>query len=363
MSSTARAPTAAGAGADGVSRVDGPASADGPPRALMRLGTRGSALALAQARWVAGLLGEEGVEVVVIASGGDRDATGAAAEGSATADAPGGDKSRWVGALERALLDGEIDLAVHSAKDVPGELAAGLALFGAPARGAVEDVLCIARGARGDRSPRAGEAASGATAGGGLESLAPGARIGTSSLRRGAQLRAAREDLDVVELRGNVDTRLRRLADGELDAIVLARAGLQRLAREGEVGAVLDPTRFVPAPGQGTLALEGRAGDERARAVVEAITDATAFAALRAERALAQGLDASCATPLGAYAADAGCGCLYLRAWVGLPDGSRWIADELLGGFYDPEQLGRRVAERMLAVGAGELLGAVGEVY
>jgi hydroxymethylbilane synthase len=225
---------------------------------------------------------------------------------------------------------------------VPGELAEGLALLGAPARVAAEDVLC------------------GANA---LESLPEGARVGTSSLRRAAQLRAAREDLRVVALGGNVDTRLRRLGEGvDLDAIVLAHAGLLRLDRAAEVGAVLDPARFVPAPGQGVLALEGRAGDARVEAAVRAIGDADAFACLRAERAVAHELDASCHTPLGAHAMPAGCGCLNLRAWVGLPDGSAWVSDELLGGFYDPEELGRRVAERMKAAGAEEMLRRVEEM-
>jgi hydroxymethylbilane synthase len=290
----------------------------------MRIGTRGSALALAQANLVAQLLG--GSEVVTIATAGDRDATD-------------GDKSRWVLELERALSAGEIDLAVHSAKDVPGELAEGLELLGAPERAAPEDVLCGA---------------------GGLEQLAPGARVGTSSVRRAAQLLAAREDLEVVSMRGNVDTRLRKLREGDFDAIVLARAGLQRLGREQEIAAVLDPARFVPAPGQGALALEGRAADKGVRAAVEAITDPPALAALRAERAVAHALDASCNTPLGAHAYDYGCGCLHLRAWVGLPDGSAWVGDELLGGFYDPEELGRRVAERLLSAGADELLTEAG---
>jgi hydroxymethylbilane synthase len=301
----------------------------------MRIGTRGSALALAQAGHVAEQLAieagdDEAVELVTITTSGD----------STSSQAPPGnppaDKSRWVDTIEAALLAGEIDLAVHSAKDVPGELAEGLALLGAPARVAAEDVLC------------------GANA---LESLPEGARVGTSSLRRAAQLRATREDLRVVAIGGNVDTRLRRLGEGmDLDAIVLAHAGLLRLDRAAEVGAVLDPARFVPAPGQGVLALEGRAGDARVEAAVRAIGDADAFACLRAERALAHELDASCHTPLGAHAVPAGCGCLNLRAWVGLPDGSAWVSDELLGGFYDPEALGRRVAERMKAAGAEEML-------
>ncbi len=321
----------------------------------MRIGTRGSALALAQAHYVARLLG--GAEIVTITTSGDR--------------ASDGDKSRWVDTIELALQAGEIDLAVHSAKDVPGELAEGLELLGAPARADARDALCGAPG---------------------LEALPEGATVGTGSVRRAAQLRAAREDLRVVAIGGNVDTRLRHLGergepdDGDhLHAIVLARAGLQRLDREDELGAVLDPARFVPAPGQGVLALEGRARDSRVEEAVVAITDVHAFACLRAERAVASELGASCHTPLGAHAASAGGGGLHLRAWVGLPDGSAWIADELaetgidseetrtaripnstsaegaglpasVGGLYDPEALGRRVGERMKAVGAGELL-------
>ena len=325
----------------------------------LRIGTRGSALALTQAGDVKTLLAERcpglEAEITVVRVSGDsphddHDDQGAddtaGAGGSANPIATtsttepssagaGEDKRRWVDAIEDALLTGAIDLAVHSAKDVPGELADGLELLGAPPRAAVEDVLCGAED---------------------LDALSASARIGTSSLRRAAQLRAAREDLDVVTMGGNVDTRLRILAQGKFDAIVLARAGLHRLGREDAIGAVLDPARFVPAPGQGTLALEARAEDSSAREAVAAILDADTSACLLAERALASALNASCHTPLGAYAIPAGCGCLELRGWVGLPDGSTWIADELLGGFYDPVSLGRRVAERMDLAGAGDLL-------
>ncbi len=306
----------------------------------MRLGTRGSALALAQARWVAALLEPHSpaVEIVTITTTGDR--------GEA-----GGDKSRWVLELETALQSGEIDLAVHSAKDVPGELGEGLELFGAPARADVEDVLCMA----GVRTRTDASAGTG-TGTGTLDELPPGATVGTGSMRRAAQLLAVREDLQIVAIGGNVDTRLRKLGEGACDALILARAGLQRLGREDEVGAVLDPARFVPSPGQGTLALEGRADDDAPRAAVAAITDKDAFACLLAERALAQALGASCHTPLGAWARPAGCGCLELRAWVGLPDGSAWVSDELLGGFYEPRELGHRMGERMTLAGAGELL-------
>jgi len=288
----------------------------------MRIGTRRSALALAQAEQVAELLG--GAEIVPILTGGDR------AEG-------GPDKSRWVTELEQALLEGRVDVAVHSAKDLPTEVAPGLELLGSPVRAAAEDVLCGCPD---------------------LAALAPGARVGTSSLRRLAQLRAARADLEVLPLRGNVDTRLAKLAepDGGLAAIVLARAGLQRLGRSDEAGAVLDPVRFVPAPGQGALALEGRADDEASRVAVAGVNDAATFACLLAERALARELGADCDTPLGAHArADEDHG-LVLRAWVGLPDGSSWAADELAGRLADPAGLGRAVAGRLRAVGAEQLL-------
>ncbi len=293
----------------------------------MRLGTRRSALALAQAQLVAAMLG--GVEIVPLSTGGD---AGAGAE----------DKSRWVDGLERALLDGEIDLAVHSAKDLPGELAPGLDLLGAPARAGAEDALCGA---------------------GGLAALPSGARVGTSSLRRVAQLRSARADLAVVPVRGNVDTRLAKLGSPSenLDAIVLARAGLQRLGREAEASALLDPVHFVPAPGQGALALEGREDDDDARRAAQGITDVQALAALRSERALARALGADCHTPLGAHALAQGEG-LLLRGWVGVPDGSAWALDEQTGDATAPELLGERVAARLRAVGAEEILAQARDV-
>jgi len=284
----------------------------------MRIGTRASALALAQARAVLELLG--GGEIVPILTSGDRDS--AAADEHALA---GEDKSRWVAELEQALQRGEIDVAVHSAKDLPGELAEGLVLAGAPARAGAEDVLCGAEH---------------------LDALAAGARVGTSSIRRAAQLRAARADLTVVSMRGNVDTRLSKLGRGEYDAIVLARAGLQRLGREDAAGAVLDPAVFVPAPGQGTLALEARGGDAAAQEAIAAIIDAEAFAALLAERALARALDADCHTPLGGHATPWGGG-LRLRAWLALGESGDWAGDELEGEISDPEALGREVGARL----------------
>jgi hydroxymethylbilane synthase len=295
----------------------------------MRIGSRGSALALAQAELVAGLLGgaEAGIEVVPITTSGDRGVLV-------------GDKSRWVKELEAALLAGEVDAAVHSAKDVPMELPDGLALAAVPERVDPRDALCGAAS---------------------LDALPPGARVGTSSLRRAAGLRALRPDLEVTALHGNVDTRLRKLAKerGErgIAAIVLAVAGLERLGYAHEIGCALDG--LVPAPGQGTLVVETRAEDAATRKALGAIDDPHACACLAAERALARALGASCSTPLGAHAVLADDGAMTLRAFLGLPDGSAWLRDELsdpLGA--SPERLGEAVAERMRAAGADELLAA-----
>ena len=283
----------------------------------MRIGTRGSALALAQARQVADALG--GAELVPITTSGDR--------------AAGTDKERWVKEIDSALLRGEIDFAVHSAKDVPARLGEGLEIAATPARADPRDALCGAAS---------------------LDGLRQGARVGTSSLRREALLRAHRPDLEVVALRGNVDTRLRRLQEDGLDAIVLAYAGLQRLGRTGAAGAVLDPGEIVPAAGQGTLILTARAGDDAVRARVAAIDDPATAAALVAERALVRALDADCHTPVGAHAAPDGDGALRLRAFVGRADGSAWVRDELRGP--DPEALGAEVARRLRAAGADEIL-------
>ncbi|HEY8582026.1 MAG TPA: hydroxymethylbilane synthase [Capillimicrobium sp.] len=281
----------------------------------MRIATRASALALAQASSVADLLG--GAELVEVVTSGDRRR---AVE----------DKREWVVEIEDALERGDADLAVHSAKDVPAELPEGFALAGVPARAAPWDALCGA---------------------GSLDDLPEGARIGTSSVRRAAALRALRPDLRIVELRGNVDTRLRKLADGEADAIVLALAGLQRLGREDAVGCVLD--QLVPAPGQGTLLLEARLEHGTAREAAAGITDGEAMRALVCERALVRALGADCHTPVGAHAV--GGETLTLRAFVGKVDGSAWLRDEVSG--EDPEALGAECAQRLLAAGAGELLG------
>ena len=281
----------------------------------MRIGTRGSALALAQAGWVAERLGAD-VEIVTITTLGDR-------------GAEIGDKSRWVSELEAALLDGRIDIAVHSAKDVPTQLSEGLELVAIPERADPRDAICGARS---------------------LAELPADARVGTSSLRRAAQIRAVRDDLDVTSVRGNVDTRLRKLSEGQFDAIVLALAGLQRLGRADEAGGVL--AELVPAAGQGALAIEARVGAVPAQ-LLAAVSDPDATACVTAERELVGALDASCNTPVGAHASPLGAGGLELVAWVGLPDGSAWISDRQTG---DAADVGRAVAQRLLRAGAGELL-------
>ena len=289
---------------------------------------------MAQAHWVAERLHGE-VELVPISTSGDQPSTsrGQTPLGRSRVGAPP-DKSRFVKELEEALLAGDIDLAVHSAKDVPADLPRGLVIVAVPERADARDAICGADS---------------------LDDLPEGAVVGTASLRRRATLLALRSDLDVRELRGNVDTRLCRLADGDFDAIVLAQAGLDRLGR-GEEGAPLDPGAFVPAPGQGCLLLEGCDADQAAIDACAGLTDMAANACLIAERWLVRRLGATCNTPVGAHAVEAG-ETLTLTAFVGLPDGSRWIRDELQVPYDTPADApGLRVAERMLAAGAAELL-------
>jgi hydroxymethylbilane synthase len=282
----------------------------------LRIATRSSALALTQAGMVAELLG--GAELVEVSSDGEP-----------------GDKSRFVRAVERALLDGRADLGVHSAKDLPGEEVEGLEIAAVPPR---EDPTDAWIGA-----------------GSSLEDAPEGARVGTVSLRRRAQLLAMRPDLRILDLNGNVDTRLRKLAEGDYDAIILAAAGLRRLGREGEIGFTIPADRMVPAAGQGALAVQVRTGDEETAAAARAIGDSAAFAELRAERACFTRLDASCSTPIGVHARVSG-ESLRIGAFVGLPDGGEWIRDELDADSADSEAAGKALAKRLLGAGAAELL-------
>ena len=274
----------------------------------MRIATRGSALALAQATWVAERLTEEATLVPLVTSGDRRRAVD--------------DKREWVVELEDALLRGDADLAVHSAKDVPVVVAAGLELIAAPVRASPFDVLCGAPS---------------------LDALPEGARVGTASLRRASQLLARRPDLRVVELRGNVDTRLRKLDAGEADAIVLAAAGLERLGRSAAPDAQLD---LVPAAGQGTLMIEARAGDITAREATAHLRDEATQFAPATERSVIAALGADCRSAVGVHAEGE-----RVRAFVGAVDGSAWIADEVEG-----EEGAGELASRLLSVGAAELL-------
>lgn len=284
----------------------------------MRIATRGSALALAQAGQVAELLG--GAELVTVSSDGEP-----------------GDKSRFVRGVEQALLGGEADIGVHSAKDLPAELTGGLLLAAVPKREDPRDAWI--------------------GAGSSLDDAPEGARVGTASLRRRAQLLAARPDLEVRELHGNVDTRLRKLAEGELDAIVLAVAGLRRLGRAEEISFPLPSESMTPAAGQGSLLLQTRDGDEDALRAVDPIVDEAALRELTAERTVVALLHATCASPIGVHAeVDPQNDRMRMDAFVGLPDGSEWIRDRVEGDSTEPTALGAELAQRLLATGARDIL-------
>ncbi len=293
----------------------------------LRLATRGSALALAQAGQVAEILG--GAELVEVSSDGEV-----------------GDKARFVRGVERALLEGDAEIGVHSAKDVPAEMPEGLVIAAVPVR---EDPADVWIGV-----------------GGSLDDVPEGARVGTASLRRRAQLLAARPDLEVGELHGNVDTRLRKLGEGELDAIVLAAAGLRRLGRESEASFAIPAETMTPAAGQGALVLQARSDDADALEAAAAIGEETALRELTAERAVVALLDATCATPIGVHAqmsdtagntaSSGGRDTLVVEAFVGLPDGSEWIRDRVEGEAEEPAAAGALLAERLLSAGARDIL-------
>jgi len=278
-------------------------------RPPLRIGTRGSPLALYQARAVAGLIarldphhaGEAAPEIVVIRTSGDR------IQDRRLADLGG--KALFTKEIERALTEGEIDLAVHSAKDVETDLAPGTVLAAVLPREDVRDAL-IAPGCRS------------------LADLPRGAVVGTASLRRQSQLLRARPDVRVVLLRGNVDTRLGKLAAGEVQATFLAAAGLNRLGKAEHIDALLDPTEMLPAGGQGAIAVQARDGDMVALALLSLLNDPAAAAEVRAERALLAALGGSCYTPVAALARADVRGHLTLSARVLRPDGSElWQAD------------------------------------
>jgi hydroxymethylbilane synthase len=302
----------------------------------LRLGTRRSALAMAQAGRVADALRGKGHEValVEVVTDGDR---------SPASLTELGGTGVFVTELRRQLLGGAIDIAVHSLKDLPTAAAEDLVVAAVPLREDARDAL-VSR----DRTP--------------LNQLAQGATVGTGSPRRAAQLRALGLGLHVVAIRGNVDTRLRRVAAGDLDAVVVAAAGLARLGRLDEAAELLDPGQLLPAPGQGALAVECRADDESlVDGVRRALDDVATRAAVTAERAVLAALEAGCTAPVGALAdvavGDTGDDEIYLRAAVTAVDGSRAVRLSITGPVADGERLGRQLAADLLDAGAAELIG------
>lgn len=300
-------------------------------RSVLRIGTRGSKLALWQAEWVVKRLELAGVksEVVTIATRGDRESAGPIA-------ALGGE-GVFTKELQKAVLDGRIDLAVHSLKDLPTEEVKGLALAAVPLRDSPHDALVSRHGKR-------------------LVDLPQEARIGTGSLRRRCQLLHLRADLQMLDIRGNVETRLAKLDDTKYEAIILAEAGLDRLGLAGRATEILSPSVMLPAVGQGALAIETRAGDRPTREIVARIDDEEVHQSVLAERALLATLRGGCLAPIAAWGRIEDDGRLHLSACVLSSDGSRRLATDLLGNAADAVTIGRHAAEQLLDQGAEKLI-------
>ena len=302
--------------------------------ATLRLGTRGSALARTQSQAVAdAITAATGtpVELVHIVTEGDR---------SSAAIAQLGGTGVFVAAIRRALLEGSVDLAVHSYKDLPTAAEPGLIIAAVPGREDPRDALVARDGLT-------------------LGELPPGSRIGTGAPRRVAQLRALGLGLDIVPIRGNVDTRLGRVSNGDLDAVVLARAGLARLGRLEEITETLDPLQVLPAPAQGALAVECRTSDARTRELLGRLEDAPVRACVVAERSTLAALEAGCSAPVAAYAevAEGDTGPeLFLRASVTAIDGSDAVRGSIAGPLPEAAALGRALATELLDRGAAELM-------
>ena len=299
----------------------------------LKLGTRASPLARWQADWVAAQLALRGVDVemVHITTQGDVK-TGPLGQI--------GGQGLFTKEIQRALLAGEIDLAVHSLKDLPTAEVPGLAIAAVPRRESIHDVLVGPFRA--------------------LDELPEGARVGTGSLRRRAQLLHARPDLQLLEIRGNVDTRLKKLDSGDYDAIVLAQAGLSRLGLAERIAYVIPPQIMLPAVGQGALGIETRADDDATRTQVQALNDEATWAAVTAERTLLNALRAGCLAPVGAWARldSPNSSELHLQAAVLHPDGTARISAEAVRSPAAARQLGQFVAEQLLAQGAADLIAA-----
>ena len=306
---------------------------------LLRIATRGSALALWQANHIRERLAQlHGIEseLIRIRTSGDKFQGASVAQVSEQA----GTKGIFIKELEEALLAGTADLAVHSMKDVPTENPAGLVFPAITKREDVRDCLISRAGAK-------------------LKDLAPGARVGTSSLRRQAQLRHHRPDLELLDLRGNVDTRLKKVAAGEFDAIVLATAGMNRLGASDKITQILPPEIMLPAVGQGALGIEARVDDRETLRLVAALDDPESHEAVTAERALLRELEGGCQVPLGAWARREN-GELRLEACVFSADGKEFVRKDLRGRPEDAEKLGVRLGQILIEAGADRILRLAG---
>jgi hydroxymethylbilane synthase len=297
------------------------------------IGSRGSALALWQANWVKDQLAAAGhdVTIKIIKTSGDKLQNAALAAS--------GTKGLFIKEIEEELLAGEVDLAVHSMKDLPTDLPKGLGVAAVPEREDPHDALVSKNGLK-------------------LQDLPAGARIGTSSLRRQSQLLALRPDLRVVPMRGNVDTRLRKLERGDCDALVLAGAGLKRLGFASHITNWFSESEICPAVGQGALAIEIKMQNMAVGNSVAQLDHLSTHQAVRAERAMLEALGGGCQLPIAAYA-KSDSGDFQLTGVVADPDGTRLLRACVTGNPENPEQLGKQVAEALLSQGAGELLSTV----
>jgi hydroxymethylbilane synthase len=302
---------------------------------LLRIGTRGSKLALAQSAWVRDRIKERfhdmGVDLVKIKTKGDK-----------ILDSPLskiGGKGLFVKEIEDALLDGRVDLAVHSMKDVPAEIPEGLTLSVFPEREDPRDALVSMTYAS-------------------ISELPKGSTVGTSSLRRAAQLLYRRPDLHMVPMRGNVDTRIRKLESGEIQAIILATAGLRRLGLSGKISLMIPIEELLPAIGQGALGLELRSGDDEITNRLSFLNHEPTELTVRAERAFLKELEGGCQVPIAAHSRLEG-DRLILQGMVAELDGSRIIREQMRGSKDDPETLGVTLAQRLLSLGADEILSRI----
>jgi hydroxymethylbilane synthase len=297
---------------------------------MLIIGSRGSQLALWQAHWIQARLEQLGqpCRIEIIRTTGDKIADVALLQV--------GTKGLFTKEIEEALLAGAIDIAVHSLKDMPTDLPTGLTLAAIPEREDPRDALIGRR----------------------LADLAPGARVGTGSLRRAAQLRSLRPDLQIEDIRGNVDTRLRKLDEGRYDAIVLASAGLRRLGLENRIAQIFDPSVMCPAVGQGALAVETRDDNGPAFQIANRLEDSDTRAAVTAERAVLASLGGGCQAPMGAHATVES-QTILLHALMVSPDGAQLIRQEMLGPMDDAAALGHVVGQQLLAAGGKQILDAV----